>query len=385
MSTTLYRFTKTQIGLIALYIFVNGLFILKYISRVSVFAPVILCIYTVLLLIIVALINGYSDKISRKTFKVSYWVLISLITIAITILLIKIDPYSIHVDRWSAIHNLLQNLFNGIYPYSAKTHLGGYGSPFPIWQAFHIPFYLMGNVGFGMLFSVLLTAVLLARLFNSYKSALIFFVFLTLSPAFWYEVIVISDMFYNFLLCFLVITIIHKKKYSIEKQALGLGVLCGLFLSTRFSVVIPFAIFLLPSFIESDTKHKLLFAISAILMFVITFLPLVFWDFDTLFFFKYNPFILQTRQGSILEVVIISVLGIFLSTQWKTDFRRCSTFISVALCTLVLITFLHRMILDEFINGLFSGSYDITYFNMALPFIIFSMTQGAIIPENKNT
>jgi hypothetical protein len=293
--------------------------------------------------------------------------------ITITILLIKINPYAIHVDRWSAIHNFLHNLFQGLYPYSAKTHLGGYGSPFPIWQAFHIPFYLLGDVGLGMLFSIITLSIFLIWLFDNYLKAFLFNVLLAISPAFWYEVAVRSDLFYNFILCLIAITYIHKKRYSIQQHFLGLGILCGLFLSTRFSIVIPFAIYLFSDFIRSDIKQKFTFGAIIILVFIISFLPFIFWNFNTLFFFEYNPFILQTRQGSLLEVVLISSLGVFLSLKWKANILLCSSYISITLFILVSVTFLHRMISEHFVNGLFSSSYDITYFNMALPFIIFAL------------
>lgn len=62
-----------------------------------------------------------------------------------------IDPYQIQVDRWSAIHNFINYLVHGRYPYMAPTHLGGYGSPFPVWQFLHIPFYYLNNVGLSLL------------------------------------------------------------------------------------------------------------------------------------------------------------------------------------------------------------------------------------------
>ncbi|MFZ4800019.1 MAG: hypothetical protein ACOYMA_21195 [Bacteroidia bacterium] len=299
--------------------------------------------------------------------------------------LIIIDPYTINVDRWSAIHNFIQSLFNGSYPYSAHTHLGGYGSPFPAWQVFHIPFYILGNVGFGMLFSVILTGILLIWLLDSHKDAFFYLLLLTLSPAFWYEVVVRSDLFYNFLLCFLVFGVIYKKHYSIISNSIFLGFITGLFLSTRFSTIIPFSILLFPSFLISNIKYKIIFIASGIITFIATFLPFVFWDFNTLFFFKYNPFILQTRQGSVLDALIIALIGIYLSFCWKNDLKLCSTFISITISALVIITFSHRMISDHFVSSFFSGYYDITYFNMAMPFILFSLNQGKINIQNNTS
>ncbi|HET7733336.1 MAG TPA: hypothetical protein VFK73_05795, partial [Paludibacter sp.] len=272
---------------------------------------------TYCIFIIISLLYFSKSKLlDNRNSKTAYILATSLLCIGILLLHIIINPYNLQVDRWSAIHNFLQNLFNGTYPYSAHTHLGGYGSPFPVWQAFHIPFYLLGNVGLGMLFSIFLLSIFLIWWLNDYSKALIFITTLTISPAFWYEAAVRSDLIYNFILCFIAIGFIHKKKYSIQQQSIGLGILCGLFLSTRFSIVLPFAIYLFPDFIRAGIKQKTLFACVAILTFIISFLPFVFWSNNTLFFFKDNPFVLQTRQGSLLEVLIISFLGIYLSTKW---------------------------------------------------------------------
>jgi hypothetical protein len=310
-----------------------------------------------------------------------YIVLATFGALAIFLLLHFINPYSVQVDRWSAIHNFIQNLFAGQYPYAAHTHLGGYGSPFPVWQFFHIPFYLLGDVGLAGLFSFILIVVLLFWLFNSYRQSLLFLIFLIISPAFWYEVAVRSDLLYNMFLCFLCIGILYKKKFSIINQYIIVGVLCGLFLSTRLPIVIPFSLFLFPSFFKAKTKAKAVFIIIVITVFVLSFLPFIFWDSQMIFFFKYNPFILQTRQGSIFEVLVLAILGIYLSFRWKT-IDQCFFYTSICLTLTVVISFLYRMAISDFANSLFSVSYDITYFNMALPFIIFTLS-GANITLKK--
>ena len=356
-----------------LFLVINSLFVAKYSIRIGLnpfITTLLYCLFSVIILWIVK----KNTKINFKQLKTTYIGSIVFISIGIALLNYFINPLNLQVDRWSAIHNFIQNLFGGIYPYSAHTHLGGYGSPFPIWQVFHIPFYLLGNVGLGMLFSFILLAAFLVWFFEEYYKPLIFMILICISPAFWYEVAVRSDLIYNFMFCLITIGFLFRKKYSIQHQSVWLGVLCGLFLSTRFSIIIPFAIYLFPDFIKAGIKQKIIFSLVAILVFILTFLPLIFWNYNTLFFFKYNPFILQTRQGSMLEVIIIAILGLFLSLKWKENFSYCSSFISITLIILVAATFLHRMISDGFNAGLFDSAYDITYLNMALPFILFSIS-----------
>lgn len=356
------------------FLFVNGLFILKYVSRINVNPILILIAYIFTMLLLFFITNKHFVKLNEKTGKKIYWIIVSFIIFGILILHKIVDPITIQVDRWSAIHNFIYTLFQGEYPYLAKTHLGGYGSPFPFWQFLHIPFYILGDVGLGMLFMIILLSVSLKLILRNYNNALLYLLMLIASPAFWYEVLVRSDLLYNFMLCFLVIVFINRKNITINKNSYLLGVLCGLILSTRLSVIIPFAIYLLPDFWHSGIKKQVKFLLTGFFSFILTFLPLLIWDFDSLIFFKFNPFILQSRQGSILEIIVLIIMIIFFGFRWKSNFTKQFSYTSIVIVFFVVITFMHRMISDNFSNGLFSSRYDLTYFNMALPFIIYSIS-----------
>lgn len=368
-----------------LFLVINNLFIAKYCSRVTSYYPLCMLAYTIFATLVYLFYKKKSAYIEQKNYaKPMYFSLIAASIIAMFGLLLYINPYSVQVDRWSAIHNFLQNLFDGIYPYAARTHLGGYGSPFPVWQVFHIPFFLMGDVGYAMPFIFLTLAITLVWLTKSYSQAFIYMLFLLISPSFWYEVAVRSDLFYNMILCFISITILYKKQIKLSQYPIALGILCGLFLSTRVPIVVPFAIYLFPEFLNLKLKAKLSFVFTAIISFALSFVPFVFWDKEMLFFFQYNPFILQTRQGSPLEMILIAALGLWLATKWKEKMKKNFAFVSCCLLLLVTTTFLHRMISSDFANSLFSVSYDITYFNMAMPFIIYVISRTKIIKNSSS-
>lgn len=131
-----------------LYLAINSLFILKYASRISVGMEIVA---TVIYLAGAPMLFVFLKKRCHPSKKA-----ITCMTLIVCFLLwiaqSSINPYKLQVDRWSAIHNFLDYLLHGIYPYAARTHLGGYGSPFPFWQCFHIPFYLLGNVGLSVFF-----------------------------------------------------------------------------------------------------------------------------------------------------------------------------------------------------------------------------------------
>lgn len=358
---------------IILFLGINGLFILKYVGRTSYNPILLLILYCAFSCFVIITFFHNAQKLNKNGTNILIGLLTLALVLGISLLNYFINPLDIMVDRWSAIHNVIHNLFIGQYPYSAHTHLNGYGSPFPIWQLFHIPFYLLGNIAFAMIFSVLLLIYTLVRFTKNKKSSLLYLLLLTISPAFWYEVAVRSDLFYNFLLVLIAIIFFQKKNYIIDKNSILLGAICGLFLSTRLSIIIPFFIYFFQDFTISRLKNKTGFIFMIIFCFVVSFLPLVFWDFDTLFFFKYNPFVLQSRQGSFLEVIIIGSLSVYLALTWKNDFLKFNAFTAYAITALVSVTFLHNMINTNFENHLFSPAYDITYFNMALPFLIFSI------------
>lgn len=360
---------KTFIFHVILYLTINALFIFKYSPRIGINPFYVFILYSIF--IGVFTLDTHFKTFRYKNEKLIYWLITAIVIFSIIILQYLINPYELQVDRWSAIHNFLTYLFQGKYPYSAHTHLGGYGSPFPIWQLFHIPFYLMGNVALAFVFILIILSVTLLSIFKSYRKSLLYILLLALSPAFWYEVAVRSDLLYNFLLCFILCTLIFLNKISIKKHPWALGILCGLLLSTRFSIVIPFAIILFSDFWYATLKNKFIFVLAGFLSFGITFLPFLLWDWNNLLFFKFNPFILQTRQGSLFELFLLLVLVIIFSINVKGSIINAFLFTALTIIIFVSVTFLHRMYNENFENGLFSSSYDITYFNMALPFIIF--------------
>lgn len=364
--------------MLLLYLVVNSLFVLKYAARISDYAYLFPLIYTVAILVILYLYFRFFTPSNKRIN-----VLLVILTLAgiggISALHVFIDPYSVQVSRWSAIHNFFVNLFNGEFPYNAHTHLGGYGSPFPVWQAFHLPFYLLGNVGYGMSFVFVLLAASLLRFVKERKTVVLYLILLLASPAFWYEAAVISDLFYNFILVFLFILFIRDRKYSISNNWFVLALVCGLFLSTRLSIIIPFFILLFPQFMAANWRTRILFTVTIFVVFITTFLPFLFWDSNTLLFFKYNPFVLQSRQGSFFEFIVIGLLSTFMAMKWQGNFIRFNSYTSYSMLLLVVVTFLHRMIDAGFQDSLFSSSFDITYFNMAMPFLLYSLSAGMTI------
>lgn len=359
-----------------LYILINSLFILKYGLRLLPWYVVIAA--CLLYGGIVVLGNKYKYLIT----KLSYLniqrgtTFIALIICLLFLLAFQYipDPMTIQVDRWSAIHNFLFNLTHGIYPYAAQTHLDGYGSPFPVWQLFHLPFYLMGNVGLSFIAGILLFVHSLSLHLKD-KEENIAFVFLACSPAFIYEVFVRSDLMTNFMVSMSILLYCIHYRLTIQKNPLLLGIIVGLMMSTRFSAIIPFCIYYFYDFFYAQHRQQISFLSVVIITFCITFLPFLFWDSKMLLFFEYNPFILQTRQGHPLDLLLLIPVGIALSFWQQKQHNRHFIASAVMLFLLVTVTFTHTMFINNSWTELFDSTFDITYFGMALPFLCATLSQ----------
>lgn len=368
---------KSYRAALFLYLFINSLFILKYGLRLLPWYVVIAAciVYGVIIAISCRYILPKLSTLTiyRGTALVAIFICLGFI-VAFQYLP---DPMTIQVDRWSAIHNFLYNLTHGIYPYAAQTHLDGYGSPFPVWQLFHLPFYFMGNVGLSFIAGILLFAHSLS-LHMKDKGETIACALLLSSPAFIYEVLVRSDLMTNFMVSMSILLYCIHYRLTIQKNPVLLGIIIGLLMSTRLSAVIPFCIYYFYDLYHSKHHSQLLFITITVFTFCITFLPFLLWDKEMLLFFEYNPFILQTRQGHLTDFLLFIPLGILLAYWQQKEQNRFFLAIAFMLFALVVITFTHEMFINNSWLELFEPTFDITYFGMALPFTCAALSMKAV-------
>lgn len=366
---------RTQWQLI-LYLFVNILFIFKYLTRTEISVPLITVLYISGILGFVYLYFKWSPKVSEKLFKYSSFVLLSITLILIAVGLLYIDPYTVRVDRWSAVSFFLEGLFNGEYPYGIHTHVSetNFPSPFPLWHVINIPFYLLGDVGIGLIFFLIITFVTVKIYFNSYRKAFFFLILLILSPAYWWEVAVRSDSLSN---GFLVLTFIlwyTKKGYSVDKNFWLTIILCGIIASTRLSAVLPVALFLFAQYIQTNWLKKILFPLSILAFVLVVFMPFVLWTIDgTYVFFTRNPFMSQTSVGNPVFLIIMIVAGIIFALKWKnTDeyFEYAASFMFIFMAGSQLSLIMTRGISGSFFTD---STYDLSYFTLYLPYTLMSL------------
>lgn len=372
----LSRFSKSFFLQIAIYLFVNGLFILKYFPRSSASTPVLLAGYLILVFLFVLGYKTFSSKVSEKSFKIAYWAILILMILAIIGLLISIDRYSVRVDRWSAVTFFLDNFFQGKYPYSAHTHVSdsNFASPFPIWHFINIPFYLLGDVGIGLIFFLLLTSFIVQYFFSSYRKSFFFIFMLCIAPAYWWEVAVRSDSLSNALLVFAFILWFTREKYTLSNNFWFAIITCGLIASTRLSAVLPVALFFFKPYIHLPWKQKIIFPLGILGLTMLTFLPFIFWDTNTWIFFSRNPFMSQTGAGNPYVLLIMIILGVIAALQWKNSKQLFNT-ISIFLFIFILTAQISSMLSRGIQGSIFTDSvYDISYLSLLLPYSLARMT-----------
>jgi hypothetical protein len=154
----------------------------------------------------------------------------------------------------------------------------------------------------------------------------------------------------------------------------GIALLVGLTLSTRLIAVIPLCVLYGYDFLQLNWKKQGLFLLIILGTFTLTILPFVFWQGSTLLFFEYNPFVLQTRQGSFLVLLIFAcgAIGITIWMRGRMNYRTIIT--GLLLTSLVAMAFVEKMWKENLWTELFSSTFDITYLSVALPFYILHLS-----------
>lgn len=352
---------------IALYLVINILFIEKYASRVTDYHLLISLGY----LLCIGVFWGVAKKMAFTIVYSTRWLIgIGILFLCIAVCLqYAIDPLSIQVDRWSALHNFSSSLLEGEYPYGHPTHLGGYGSPFPVWQILHLPFYLVKNVGLSI-FVVTIGFIVTIYYCHSSKAALMATILLCISPAFWYEIAVRSDLITNMMFVFILTEWLIHKQIKLSSYTISLGLLSGIILSTRFIAIIPMCVVYGYEFLKMGWKKQLLFLLVTLVTFVLTFLPFILWEGSTLLFFEYNPFVLQTRQGSWVVLFLFAIIAIAFTIYMKGGIKHRVAYTGLLLTLLVVMAFVEKMYQQNMWFELFSPAFDITYLSTALPFYI---------------
>lgn len=355
-----------------IFIFINTLFVIKYASRIDAFNGfVVALIYTLLL----SIISFVYIRLNLKNYYKSLFYITSVLFFVFTIYLnINVDGNTLLVDRWSAMEVGIKALLNGEYPYSALDHLNARTSNLPTLLFIGIPFYFLGNVGFLQSFTFLLFIYITLKVFNTYKGRLLCILLLIFSPSYLWEVYVKSDLMSNFIIILAVVVFMQDRIFkNIKMSPLFESFLLTSLIMTRITAVIPISILFFKHFYKFSAQKKTIF-ITVSLATIIIFSYICFNKVSSLeHFYEHNPFELQNRQlPSILSLILIIIPMIY-SFRAK-DIKSIIYLTVIFLLIPVSIAFFTSIYYSGFNATLFESSFDISYFNMVLPFLLLSLT-----------
>jgi hypothetical protein len=354
-----------------IFLFVNFMFSVKYISRVTNYYFSI----SVIIVIVYFLIWKYQnllDEISGKLKKINIFILVFLF-IGSFFVFVKVPVETLNVDRWSVITTFWDNYFNDKYVYFARSCDNNPPGPMPFYFILALPFYFIGELGLFSVMGIALFYYLLKKNDISLKNQTLALLSVAGSLFYLWEIVSRSNIFLNGVLVLLVTLYTLKQKIIKKKQLLIIGVSTGLVLSTRNVFVIPFVILFVYSLNKKIINFSQLISIGCIslLTFTITFVPFV-WnhleDFKVM-----NPFIIQSSGLMPFNYTLIFIAMSFtvgFICKSKNDVFFYSGFI---LFLSICLYFTYWTLKIGFDNVFFESAADISYFILCIPFCIFHL------------
>lgn len=369
-----YAFGSFQL----LFLFINALFLYKYgLRQNSLNVCFILLAYTIFTLSFLYK-NPFHHPFLKSIPLKKYYFLVCFLTLIILFLIVFVtDGTQLKVDRWSAMDVAIKALLHGEYPYTASDHLQGRTSNFPGLLLVGIPFYILGNVGYLEVFSFALLGYTLYKCCEI-KQAFYYIILVLLSPAYWWEIFAVSDLFSNIVIVFCFILLVKKNfTEGVFQHPVFLGITTCILVLTRGIVAIPLILLLFKDF----WKIRLSKQVTYIISFTVTFvglLAMVLINCPSIEILKlYNPLVLQTHYLPNYIHFIALVLPFYFSFQIKSfidDFFKTAT---ILMLFPTLLAFFLTWYRNGFKDLIENNSFDLSYLSIVIPFLLFEITKNS--------
>lgn len=351
-----------------IFLFVNFLFALKYLSRYSskyIELSILIILFYSFIWVKKDWVANFFKSLNIKNVYI-FWIYIVLVSFVFYL----IPKETLHVDRWSVIASFWDNYFNGKYVYFAQSFDGNYPGPMPFYFILALPFYLLGELG---IFSVLGIFVFMFLMKNKKNSNIttIYFILIASSLFYVWEVCSRSNIFINGVLILYSIAYFFKNYRKKTSSNVLFGIVFGLLISTRNVFFIPYIITFLFALRTKiiDFKNLSIVAITALLVFGIVFLPFVWNHYDD--FLKMNPFIIQSNYLMPFGYTLIFILLAFIISFFIKEENDVYFFSGLILFLTILFYFGYVVINNNFELAFFESKADISYFILCLPFSIY--------------
>lgn len=355
---------------ILIIVFVNLLFLIKYVERVTDFYIPI----SLIILVGYYLIYHFRKRLALqvKTKNRIFYVLI-FGYILLSIILFNLIPQStLNVDRYSVITSFWDSFLSGEYAYAAKSHQGNYPGPMPFYFLLAFPFYLIGELGYFSLFGIIVFSVGLKYSKIPIDNQISGLLLVLLSAFYMWEIISRSNIFLNSSLLLLsILFFMDSLKMDRNKHILVHGVLIGLLLSTRNVFLIPYIVLFL--YLLKNKRYGLTdilkIGVLVSVTFAMTFLPFVINHLHS--FLEINPFIVQSSFLMPAWLSLICIALTFVSFFWIKQKNEIFFLSGIFLFVTILMYFIYQIGINGFQNALYGSKTDISYFILCIPFLLY--------------
>ena len=356
-----------------IFFFVNGIFIIKYGSEhfSALQASVFLLLYIIVFSGFIFLVKKIILKDS--VFKILFWLIVPLFFLCTVYINRMVDSQNLMTDRWAAMEISINAILRGEYPYNIVDFQGNESSNLPVLVLLGMPFYLLfGSVGYLQCFVFVVFSLIVLKFFKNYRERVLAISLLIFSPSYLYEIYTKSDLFSNFIIA--VGAILFLWKYFIKSTKLRyeyVAIIAALLLLTRIPILFPLMILLLRKVYFLSFRQKFIFG-SVLILTTIPFLSWFFLPAESWELIKYhNPFQLQSKQPVFFSFFFFTLAGI-LSFKVK-NVRNVLDYSSFVLFFSVMSVFLLMIYWYGLKSVFFESGFDISYFNVAMPFFILSL------------
>ena len=356
-----------------IFFFVNGIFIIKYGSEhfSALQASAFLLLYIIVFSGFIFLVKKIILKDS--VFKILFWLIVPLFFLCTIYINRMVDSQNLMTDRWAAMEISINAILRGEYPYNIVDFQGNESSNLPVLVLLGMPFYLLfGSVGYLQCFVFVVFSLIVLKFFKNYRERVLAISLLIFSPSYLYEIYTKSDLFSNFIIA--VGAIFFLWKYFIKSTKLRyeyVAIIAALLLLTRIPILFPLMILLLRKVYFLSFRQKFIFG-SVLILTTIPFLIWFFLPAESWELIKYhNPFQLQSKQPVFFSFFFVTLAGI-LSFKVK-NVRNVLDYSSFVLFFSVMSVFLLMIYWYGLKSVFFESGFDISYFNVAMPFFILSL------------
>jgi len=296
-----------------IYFIINFLFLVKYGSR----QDKIPVLYLALAFVLIHGIFFFSYQFFLNKISASSKIVPGLIIFTglfyIVLSHLTTDPYSLKIDRWQTAEYSLDYWLHGKYIYATRNFMGNVPSYLPGQLLLLVGFYLIGNVGYIQVASLLLFSFAVTKLFRSTQIRILGILMIFFSLSFIYEAVCKSDFISSFLIVSAFIILWHTRfKNNYFQKPVLLGFILAILCLTRSVVVIPLILFLFRSFFTASWSEKIRFTLSfvgvAAALMLTVLLPAESFDYVL----AYNPLGMQ-GQSNIFVVLFFLFSSVYFS------------------------------------------------------------------------